>query len=598
MFRDESSHVIKKAKAKPRNKTSSPCLDSASSPDESWSTASATPEPRGKGLSLATTPNTHDTAETTPPLLVANDNSVLPSPDAISWPSTPTYNLAPSCQEQGTAYFFSRYVTIDEYACHQRFDFIYDVWKPASWMPEKQLDGVMASMTAVGLVGLANLTRSREAMDSARKSYGTALRLTNTALENAKEAVKDTTMLSILILGLFEMMTDPSLKSMKAWHKHVNGAAALAKMRGTAQFRTKSGVRMFTMLCQNVIITCIQKELPMPPALVSLRNELAGALEKPEPGIEISMPIYKVLQARYDIRTGGMSDPDVMLDRLNEIESEFERVISFFPDTWQYKVFRLAKPHKSVYKDTYHLYPSIWTTTVWNGLRGVRILILESILGEIHKRFHSADPESIPPRYLSEVLMARSKLERIMTAILASVPQQFGLVSPLNDHLDTLMPISTIELCEPPTQSTESPEPTSVAWPGPSADERMAPEEEEEEEEEKGADHGGPTLTDPMRARDPEEEAERFMLLASATHTIVWPLYFVGMSSLCSPSIKAYVVERFMAIFNETGLSQAKTVAGILRCREITSPPFQWIQGPLRPNRESLDDRPRTVLPV
>ncbi len=61
-----------------------------------------------------------------------------------------------------------------------------------------------------------------------------------------------------------------------------------------------------------------------------------------------------------------------------------------------------------------------------------------------------------------------------------------------------------------------------------------------------------------------DEEAERFMLLASATNTIVWPLYSVGMSSLCTPVMRAYV-DRLMAIFHETGLKQAETIVAIVR---------------------------------
>ncbi len=99
-------------------------------------------------------------------------------------------------------------------------------------------------------------------------------------------------------------------------------------------------------------------------------------------------------------------------------------------------------------------------------------------------------------------------------------------------------------------------------------------EAEGEDENNRVADNNrGPTLTDPTRARNADEEAERFMLLASATNTIVWPLYSVGMSSLCTPAMRAYVVDRLMAIFHETGLKQAETIAAIVRSRELVAVP-------------------------
>lgn len=115
----------------------------------------------------------------------------------------------------------------------------------------------------MGLVGVAQMTRSQTALDAARKSYGKALQLTNAALRDQAEAVKDTTMLSVLILGHFEMIGGSCARTTEAWQKHLNGAAALAKIRGMGQFRSRACIRMFFMLTQNTMINCIQNELPM-----------------------------------------------------------------------------------------------------------------------------------------------------------------------------------------------------------------------------------------------------------------------------------------------------------------------------------------------
>src|SRR5262249_23574786 len=101
------------------------------------------------------------------------------SPETWRWPSAPVmalvHNLAPTWHDRGMAYFFSRYVSVDENACHQRFDFVYDVWKPVTLVPERQTDGVLASITAVGLLGIAHMTRSADMTAAARRAYCTAL---------------------------------------------------------------------------------------------------------------------------------------------------------------------------------------------------------------------------------------------------------------------------------------------------------------------------------------------------------------------------------------------------------------------------------------
>ncbi|KAK3340750.1 hypothetical protein B0H65DRAFT_269557 [Neurospora tetraspora] len=49
----------------------------------------------------------------------------------------------------------------EETTCHHNFSFVFDVWKPTSVAQDRHVDSVLASMTAVGLVGLAGVTRSQ-----------------------------------------------------------------------------------------------------------------------------------------------------------------------------------------------------------------------------------------------------------------------------------------------------------------------------------------------------------------------------------------------------------------------------------------------------
>lgn len=527
MFRDESSHVIKKAKAKQRRKIAGsrtpepgPSSDGDSSPIVSASSSSThlalprastlssppvklenrppkslsllTPGPSDGGSVASTdsprshtplpltfimqpeslfyqkTPLESPPTQSPPPPEVqpakskqtkqtkqtkqskqkelewTHDESNLPSPDAGSWPATPMiariYNIDPSSQERGTAFFFSRYVTMDENASHQRFDFLYDIWKPGSLSAERQLDGVMASMTAVGLVGISQLTHSEDIIDSARKSYGTALCLTKEALQNEGEAVKDTTMLSILILGVYEMMAQPGMTTMTTWQDHINGAVILANLRGVSQFQTRAGIRMFKMLCESVTISCMQQKIPMPKELVALETALyANQTQQHRPGhfdtINVSKPVYQVLQARHDVSKAGLMDNlDVLLERMNAIEAEFERTVLSFPADCRYKELKVTRPHKAVFRDSCHIYPNVAAASAWNWMRTGRILVLETVMTAIQR--HYPDPgeqvENVPQRYKSAFQQARQKLELVNSSIVASVPQHFGLLNPVN----------------------------------------------------------------------------------------------------------------------------------------------------------------------
>lgn len=593
MFRDESSHVIKKAKAKARRKDAD--VGVGASPDEPLSAAmhltasesdSVSPEPNGPGSLCAPAR----------PACSSRDLEVmlqLPARPAAArgtgWHKPPSvmYALNPTYQERGTAFFFSRFVAIDEKACHQRFDFIYDVWKPRTLSDAAyelgEIDSVMASMTAVGLAGLANMTRSGDVMDSARKSYGTALRLINTALRMPDEAVKDTTMLSILILGLFEMIADRDARTVsgtvKAWHEHVNGAAALAKIRGVAQFRTRAGIKMFMMLCQTVILSCIQQGVPMPQSVLDLRAELSRkfrSLNAPESRIEVSMPIYRVLEFRHEVRSGSLDSPEAVIERLIKMDDDFEHVIANLPSSYRYQTLRIPFPHKDTLDGVCHVYPNMTKLAIWNGFRSCRLLILETILTEIHSRYQNVDPSCVPPRHATAFAAARARLPKLCRAIVASVPQALGLLaSPTLSGAATS--IATVEVRAPPPHARRQ-QPAPIPSPstlGVSA--CRSPDLATIPIADRVLDDSGPTLLNPTRSRDPDEETHRLMLLASAGNNIVWPLYHVGMSSVCSPAMKTYCINRLQEIYRGSGLQQARAIASIMQNRRVVP---RWMELP------------------
>lgn len=74
--------------------------------------------------------------------------------------------------------------------------------------------------------------------------YTEALAATAVALKNPVTAVQDSTLATILLLGLFENITAKSL-GMLAWSSHIEGAIQLVKARGRAQLQTKIGMDLF-----------------------------------------------------------------------------------------------------------------------------------------------------------------------------------------------------------------------------------------------------------------------------------------------------------------------------------------------------------------
>lgn len=484
------------------------------------------------------------------------------------------YPLSRTLQERGTAFFFSRYVAVD-FGCYQNYDFVYDVWRPPSSEMEK-VDCVTSSMAAVGLAGLSKITRSAETMVQARQSYGAALQLTNAALQNPAEAVKDSTMLSILILATYEFITGRTPQTMRAWQDHVNGAAALTRMRGIAPFRTKAGTRMFLMLCHSVLISCIQGGLPMPHAMLDLRSELGQFTNTMDPTWRIVEPICRALQIRHDIKNGKLTDTDDVVARLTEVDNEFSKIVDEMPRSWRYRCAQVNKPNSAILGSWCHIYRGFAQATTWNGMRTIRILVQETILEQLCS---SMARTSVPPmRHQILLVKAMRMLELLGEAVIASTPQHFGIVSARDAKPDGKGKLEFVSATRPP-----HPIASACPIPSPRPQRHITPESP--------GSSPRPTLLDPTQSCDGRGDPERFMTLASASNTIVWPLYTLGMSSSCTRETRQYIIDRLDAIYVETGLDQARTVKQLMQDRVESLP---WDSIPL----VRLPEIPDDALPV
>jgi hypothetical protein len=595
MFRDESNHVIKKATrttknggikkaAKPVPAKSRVPPTSRISPTKFISAATAAVD-AANSIGFEKTAPSHQQTPSTALLAMLTPSSgpstSSPESDDDSDDTVEIadadllrlhYPLSRSLQERGTAFFFSRYVAVD-FGCYQNYEFVYDVWKPPNTESEK-VDCVTASMTAVGLAGLSKITRSHDMMIQARKSYGAALQLTNAALQTPSEAVKDGTMLSVLILGTYEFITGRTPQTMAAWKDHVNGAAALTRMRGTAPFRTKAGIRMFLMLCHSVLISCIQGGMPMPQAMLDLRNELGQFANTKDPPWRVFEPICRALRIRYDIKNGKLTDADEIVAKLADVENELATIVDEMPRFWHYRCAQVNRTNTAILGSWCHIYPSFAHATTWNGIRTMRILVQETILEQLCSSMARA---AVPPMR-HQILLVKSMrmLELLGEAVIASVPQHFGIVTSRDakagDNGDFILaaqaPHRIASAC--PIPSPRPPRQITPDSPGSSP---------------------RPTLLDPTQSDDGRGDAERFMTLASASNTIIWPLYTLGMSSSCTRETRQYIIDRLDAIFLETRLDQARSVKSIIQAKVESLP---WDDIPLTYLPEIPDD----ALPV
>jgi hypothetical protein len=235
------------------------------------------------------------------------------------------------------------------------------------------------TVRAVSLAFLSNEVVSTSILLAARKKYGRALSLTNKALRSAESATKDTTLLTVLLLDLFESLANKSQKpSLESESKHIDGAITLVKLRGNEQFNDSIGLRMFLQLSRNVVINCLWREVEVPPELIFLRSSAAEFVDSSDSKWRFSNTMIQYAKLRAAMRTGELSDDETILFA-RQIDSELIDIYGIIPPDWQASTTNTETPSTTAPKDYFHVYRSHNTYKAWNVLRIVRILLNEVI---------------------------------------------------------------------------------------------------------------------------------------------------------------------------------------------------------------------------
>ncbi len=96
--------------------------------------------------------------------------------------------------------------------------------------------------------------------------------MTNKVLKSPEKATKDTTLLTSLLLDLFEKITDSKPRHNNSWTSHVIGALALVRLRGLEQFQDPSEFPVLVRLSNHCMISCVTSGSIVPDELISIRE--------------------------------------------------------------------------------------------------------------------------------------------------------------------------------------------------------------------------------------------------------------------------------------------------------------------------------------
>ncbi|OAA76163.1 hypothetical protein LEL_05847 [Akanthomyces lecanii RCEF 1005] len=140
---------------------------------------------------------------------------------------------------------------------------------------------------ALSVPGLAILSEDMNVpalLDLAYARYVSLLEIVQRALPVPELAVKDSTLLSVLLLALFESLVFRGRQSPTNWTAHIEGAAQLLQLRGRKQFEQPVGRHLFLQTSHSLRTSCITHGIPVPSIIGSLQSQHAGVQRIDEHG--------------------------------------------------------------------------------------------------------------------------------------------------------------------------------------------------------------------------------------------------------------------------------------------------------------------------
>lgn len=393
IFRDESSRVVQKIKAKEARKRAS------NSPSSQAGYTKSGDDP--DGLSNAE-PGIGS---------VQQDRSLLSA----------SFSLAPKLADLAIALFVSNYVIEPNGPSKGHFDRVNDLCRTHN------LDeALMASMIAVGIAAYSHTQRAPSLINNARYQYTKAIKLTNTALRHPEDVKKDSTLMAIQVLGIFETVTGRQQRSLRDWMEHIYGAAAVIKIRGREQTRTPAGRQMLIQVASSLLINCVHSSIRVPEHIRDFMEEAMKQTSDPQPGFKVQRVMILFADLRASMREGSVKRPSTILNRALELDEILLDISRETRPGWEYETITTDIHSDLIYNGRYHVYYDYWIVLMWNVLRTLRIMLNEVIRGALLDGFAAKPPIFTQVNYTTQFQLATETLYDLQADILAAVPQCIG----------------------------------------------------------------------------------------------------------------------------------------------------------------------------
>ncbi|KAL2803352.1 hypothetical protein BJX63DRAFT_437005 [Aspergillus granulosus] len=292
-------------------------------------------------------------------------------------------------------------------------------------------DALQAAVRAIGLASISRIHHIPTLQRSASEEYSLALRVTNSNLQHASSAKSDSTLATVLLLGLYEIIACHGSDMLGGWLNHVQGAIKLLELRGEEQLKSPAGMELFTIAMSNLFFRTKYHTSAGIASLsrlaIALRDSNSHAVET---FYAILIPFNNLSIAVKDAHTrdGFRGNIAPLITKALRLDADLASWAVSLEPAWRYTIVQHPPSHShnrlplTLHDTEYHTYPNISAAALWNHYRYARIVLHEMLLSLVSSVTNDIPEEEMPPETQQILLQSSSLTQQLVKDVCASVP--------------------------------------------------------------------------------------------------------------------------------------------------------------------------------
>jgi hypothetical protein len=276
------------------------------------------------------------------------------------------YALIPPIHEMAMGHF------VNSFVAGSHFDYLPNMYSNTFTAEPLQL-----STYAAAIANLARERREPELMKCAQSFYGRALTQTKAALLS-NDVHLDTTLVSVLVLSLYETIALDGQKSDKSWNTHTEGATTLLQLRGVETLKTDMGQKLYIQVSNNIRVSCVQRAVPLPSAFVELDRQASVYLDPSNPVLQF-WPIVDAFIELQVMENSMIREPKDLIKQALKLERMLVEICSNLSESGVYEVLDTETNSPEAFQNSVHWYLDHRVARLWNTIRMTRIYVNETL---------------------------------------------------------------------------------------------------------------------------------------------------------------------------------------------------------------------------